>query len=465
MGLNPMGFVATDYATLIWGLDPLDDPKPLFSRENLVETMEAWLADNAVMKRTFKGSAIIAGLIDRNQPGGKRKTGRQATFSTDILYDTLRKYDPDHIMLRITRAEAMRDPARFAETRHASVNRPALERIRVEARRLERAVQSGQTRKLDSSEMAALAYPDRIGLRRKGDAPRYQLSGGKGAVMDDGDALAGARLIVATDLDGNPREARIMQAIRITESAVRELFEDRIVWEQTCIWSKRERRVVARQQERFGAIALDDRLWKNAPQDAIAKAMLDGVRDLGLHMAMSDAVRRFIARVRLAKAAGIDLPDMDDQALLDGLEDWLLPHLTRVRTADDWKRFDLLAALRAMLSWNDMQALDAAVPGTFITPLGREIPIDYSGEHPEIALRLQEMFGQKTHPMVGNTPLRVTLLSPAQRPVQTTLDLPGFWSGSYADVRKDMRAAYPKHPWPEDPTEADPTLRAKRRKG
>lgn len=366
------------------------------------------------------------------------------------------------LMLRL---EALRDPARFSETRHASVNRPALERIRVEARRLERAVQSGQTRKLDPSEMAALAYPDRIGLRRKGDAPRYQLSGGKGAVMDDGDALAGARLIVATDLDGNPREARIRQAIRITESAVRDLFEDRIVWEQTCIWSKRERRVVARQQERFGAIALDDRLWKDAPQDAIAKAMLDGVRDLGLHMAMSDAARRFLARVRLAKAAGIDLPDMDDQALLIGLEDWLLPHLTRVRTADDWKRFDLLAALRAMLSWNDMQALDAAVPGKFITPLGREIPIDYSGEHPEIALRLQEMFGQKTHPMVGNTPLRVTLLSPAQRPVQTTLDLPGFWSGSYADVRKDMRAAYPKHPWPEDPTEADPTLRAKRRKG
>jgi ATP-dependent Lhr-like helicase len=108
MGLNPMGFVATDYATLIWGLDPLDDPAPLFTRENLTQTMEAWLADNAVMKRTFKGSAVIAGLIDRNLPGGKRKTGRQATFSTDILYDTLRKYDPDHLMLEITRREAMR---------------------------------------------------------------------------------------------------------------------------------------------------------------------------------------------------------------------------------------------------------------------------------------------------------------------------------------------------------------------
>ena len=108
MGLNPMGFVATDYATLIWGLDAPGDPTMLFSRDNLVETMAAWLADNAVMKRTFKASALIAGLIERNQPGGTRKSGRQATFSTDILYDTLRKYDPDHIMLDITRAEAMR---------------------------------------------------------------------------------------------------------------------------------------------------------------------------------------------------------------------------------------------------------------------------------------------------------------------------------------------------------------------
>jgi ATP-dependent Lhr-like helicase len=108
MGLNPMGFVATDYATLIWGLDAPGDPMALFSRDNLMETMSAWLADNAVMKRTFKASALIAGLIERNQPGAARKTGRQATFSTDILYDTLRKYDPDHIMLEITRAEAMR---------------------------------------------------------------------------------------------------------------------------------------------------------------------------------------------------------------------------------------------------------------------------------------------------------------------------------------------------------------------
>ncbi|WP_420397136.1 ligase-associated DNA damage response DEXH box helicase [Nioella sp.] len=107
-GLNPMGFVATDYATLIWGLDPVTDPAPLLSREGLHQALEGWLSGNAVMKRTFKTSAIVAGLIDRNSPGGKRKSGRQATFSTDILYDTLRKYDPDHLMLDITREEAMR---------------------------------------------------------------------------------------------------------------------------------------------------------------------------------------------------------------------------------------------------------------------------------------------------------------------------------------------------------------------
>lgn len=364
------------------------------------------------------------------------------------------------------RLEALADPRRFAERRPEQINRGALERIRTEAKRLVRNTKKPPQpvdgkKAYAPAELAALAYPDRIGLRRKGDAARYQLSGGKGAVMDDHDALAGERLIVVTDTDGNPREARIRQAIAISLAEVRALFAEQIAWHDLCEWSKRDRRVVARQQERFGAIALDDRIWKDAPDDAIARAMLDGVRDLGI--TLSDAARRFTARVALARDAGQDLPDMSPDALLATLEDWLLPYLSGVRTAADWKRFDLLPALRARLEWSQMQALDAAVPAHFTTPLGRQVPIDYSGDHPEISLRLQELFGQTTHPMVGRTPLKLTLLSPAQRPVQTTMDLPGFWSGSYADVRKDMRARYPKHPWPEDPTEADPTLRAKPR--
>ncbi|WP_323771529.1 ATP-dependent helicase HrpB [Antarctobacter sp.] len=364
------------------------------------------------------------------------------------------------------RLEALRDPRAFSERRREQINRAALERIKTEARRLSKSTKNSQkpadiNRHYSAAEMAALAYPDRVGLRRKGEAARYQLSGGKGAVMDDHDPLASERLIVVTDTDGNPREAKIRQAIAISLAEIRTLFADQITWTDLCEWSKRDRRVIARQQERFGAVALDDRIWKDAPDMALARAMLNGVRDLGL--TLSDAARRFTARVALARDAGHALPDMSPEALLDTIEDWLLPYLSGVRTAADWKRLDLLPALRARLDWNQMQALDNSVPAHFTTPLGRQIPIDYSGDHPEISLRLQELFGQRTHPTVGRTPLKVTLLSPAQRPVQTTMDLPGFWSGSYADVRKDMRARYPRHPWPDDPTQADPTLRAKPR--
>ena len=350
---------------------------------------------------------------------------------------------------------------RYNDTRPHPANRAAVERIKAEAKRLAAGAGDGSTGKIGLAEMAALAYPDRIGQRRKGDAARFILSGGKGAVLDDHDPLAGTRLIVATDLDGNPREARIRQATAISEGALRGLFADQIGWIELCEWSRRERRVIARRQERFGALVLDDRTWSDAPADMVARAMLDGVQDLGL--SPSPAAQRFRARVALGRKGGLDLPDMSDAALMDSLGDWLLPHLTGVRSAADWKTFDLLPPLRAMLDWDRQQALDRAVPSHFTTPLGRNIPIDYDGETPAIELRLQEMFGQTTHPTVAGQPLRVTLLSPAGRPVQTTMDIPGFWDSSYADVRRDMRGRYPRHPWPDNPREADPTLRAKPR--
>ncbi len=370
---------------------------------------------------------------------------------------------PTDLSLRL---EALHDLKEFTQNRPYGVNRPALERIKQEAKRLNAlvpsSVKSNPQHSVNHAEMSAMAYPDRIGLRRKGDAARFQLAGGKGAVMDDTDPLANQRLIVVTDTDGNPREAKIRQAIAISQSEVRTLFNNQIQWHESCSWSKRERRVVARRQEMLGAIALEDRIWKDAPDDVIARAMLDGVRDLGI--SLSDAGRHFCARVALGRDGGLDLPDMSIDCLTNEIEDWLLPYLSGVKTAEAWKKFDLLPALRARLDWGQMQALDNSIPGKFTTPLGHDIPIDYSGQHPEIQLRLQELFGQTSHPTVGKTPLRVTLLSPGRKPVQTTMDLPGFWSGSYADVRKDMRARYPKHPWPEDPTQADPTLRAKPRR-
>ncbi len=340
-----------------------------------------------------------------------------------------------------------------------NANRGVVDRIRQETKRLARLTRDAPA--MSAAEMAALAYPDRVGLRRKGDQPRYVLSGGKGAVLADDDPMAAARLIVVTDTDGNPREARIRQAIEITEAELRAVHGDRIAWQKVCDWSKRDGRVVAREQERFGAVVLDDRVWRDADSATVARAMLDGVRQLGL--APSPAANRFRARVALVRDMDPSLPDMSDAALMESLEDWLLPHLAGVKSTQDWKTFDLLGPLRAMLDWNQMQTLDKAAPAHFVTPLGARVPIDYSGEAPEIEVRLQEMFGVTTHPTVGRTPLRVTLLSPARRPVQTTTDLPAFWETSYEDVRKDMRGRYPKHPWPENPADAAPTRRAKPR--
>ncbi len=368
---------------------------------------------------------------------------------------------------------ADRDPLRGAPTdlllrkrvlegqADAAANAGVIARIRQEAKRLASTAPQVSTNH-SWAEMAALAYPDRIGLHRPGDAPRYVLSGGKGAVLPDSDPLAATRLIVALDLDGDAREARIRLAVPLSESELRGLYADRIHWQRRCEWSRREGRVIAREQELFGALALSDRAWKDAPPDTIARAALDGIRELGLPM--SDAARRFQARAELVRASGAGLPDMSDAGLTETLDDWLLPHLGGIRTAADIRRFDLTDALRARLTWDQMQMLDRAAPAGFTTPMERKVAIDYSGEAPEIAVRLQEMFGTTVHPTVAGRPLRITLLSPAGRPVQTTTDLPGFWATSYADVRKDMRGRYPKHPWPDDPTQAAPTLRAKPRK-
>ncbi len=369
--------------------------------------------------------------------------------------DPVRAAPPD-LGLRLA---AIANPGRFEANHPFTADRGVVERIRIEAKRL---TQSQTPSDLSPGQLAALAYPDRIGLRRKGDAPRYILSGGKGAVMEEGTPLAGHRLIVATDLDGDAREAKIRQAAPLAEAELRALYADQIAWQDVCEWSKRDGKIIARRQERFGALVLDDRIWPDAPPEAMARAALEGLRLIGLPW--SSAATRLRARVMLCRRDGAELPDVSDAALLaDG--DWLLPYLTKVKTEAQLRGLDLSDALRAHLGWEATQLLDRLTPSHFTTPLDRRIPIDYDGEAPGIELRLQELFGVTTHPTVGpkSLPLRITLLSPGGKPVQVTMDLPGFWANSYADVRKDMRGRHPRHPWPEDPREADPTLRAKPR--
>ncbi|KQB12800.1 ATP-dependent helicase HrpB [Rhodobacter capsulatus] len=358
------------------------------------------------------------------------------------------------------RLSAIAHPGRFETDHPGQLHRGTIERIRLEAKRLARMVTPVAARH-SPAEMLALAYPDRIGLRRKGDAARYVLSGGKGAVVDEADGLGKHRLIVASDLDGDPREARVRQGLALADAELRRLYGDRIAWVDRCEWSKREGRVVARRQERFGALVLEDRHWPEAPPEAMARGALDGLRQIGL--TLSPGAARFRARVNILRADGVDLPDLSDAALLGS--EVLLPWLKKARTEADLRALDLTEALRAQLDWGQMAELDRLVPGHFETPLGRRVPIDYGAEVPTIEVKLPEMYGVSMHPSVGpkRHPLRIALLSPGGTPIQVTMDLPGFWDGSYAEVRKEMRGRYPRHPWPENPREADPTTRAKPR--
>ncbi len=345
------------------------------------------------------------------------------------------------------------------ERRGGDDARGALRRIADEAKRLKKFAGPGRH---SAASLAALAYPDRIGLRRPGDAPRWHLSGGKGVRMDEGDGLAGARMIVAVETDGHPREGLVRQAVEIGEAEVRALFADRIVQEDVCEWSPRSARVETRRRERLGALVLSERHWPGAPSEEIARALLGALRVRGaLALNFSPEAERLRTRAALVP----DSPSLSDDALIAEAEDWLLPFLPGLRTLGDLRSLDLLEPLRQRLGREAIRKLDRLFPPSFATPLGRAVPIDYSGESPEIAVPLQEMFGVADHPSVGpgRTPLRITLLSPARTPLQTTSDLPGFWASSYAEVRKDMRGRYPRHPWPEDPTKADPTAGTRKR--
>ena len=356
---------------------------------------------------------------------------------------------------------------RTGETRAAED--AALGAIRTEARRLRALVKARPGPGLAPGAVLSLAYPDRIAQRRPGDAPRYLLSGGKGARLPEADALAGVPLLVAADLDGDPREAAIRLALPVAESDLRTLHAERLRPVQVCEWSRRERAVIARERLMLGALFLEDRPWSDAPPEGVAAALIEGVREAGPEMLpWTPAARRFAARAAWARANGApELPDYGPEGLMETLGDWLAPWIAGMGRLADLARVDLLAALEARLGHAERQRLDRLAPATLAAPTGTTLPVDYSGAAPLVSVRLQEMFGVSRHPTLGaaGVPVVIELLSPARRPVQTTADLPGFWASSYADVRRDMRGRYPRHPWPEDPAAAPPTRQARPRRG
>lgn len=316
--------------------------------------------------------------------------------------------------------------------------------------------------------LLAFAYPDRIGERRKGTDARYRLSGGRGGILANNDGLASEPYIAVAELDGQAREARIYLAAPLSRASLETHFADQISEGTEVFWDAQSDAVQARWQRRIGALVLDEKNTRDeAGPDAIAAAMIEGIRRLGLHCLPWDKGAEGL-RERIAFLHRVDpenWPDMSDDALLASLEDWLMPYLGGINKRSQLKQVNLAEALVSGIDWNRRQELDRLAPTHWTVPTGSHIRIDYSGETPGLPVRLQEMFGATETPKIAGGKVAVTLylLSPAQRPLQVTSDLVGFWNGSYAQVKAEMKGRYPKHYWPDDPLQAEPTRRVKSR--
>lgn len=328
-----------------------------------------------------------------------------------------------------------------------------------------------QGRDSDSSQTGALlslAYPDRIGRRRAGAAGRYLLSGGRGAALPEGDAMANEEFLVVADLDGAAQESRIFLAAPVTMAELEELHGEHIVDEQIVQWSARDGAVLARRRRRLGAVALEDKPLAAPDPAKVSAAMLDGVRQLGLGaLPWSDDLVRWRQRVAFLRLqAETDWPDLSDAALTNALADWLAPFLAGISRRDHLARIDLAAALKALVPWDRQRELDRLAPTHVEVPSGSRVPIDYGNPaEPTLSVRLQEMFGLSDTPRIagGKVPLTVHLLSPARRPVQVTRDLASFWASGYRAVKAELKGRYPRHYWPDDPLVAEPTARVRPR--
>jgi ATP-dependent helicase HrpB len=310
------------------------------------------------------------------------------------------------------------------------------------------------------------AWPDRV-AKARGERGRFVLANGSGAVLDAADPLAGEGWLVVADLQGKARDARITAAAAVDEGAIRAILGRRIGTRRETAFDPQRRAVRLRETERLGALVLAERMLP-APSGAEADAaILDAVRAHGLSLLpWSRETESLRARLGwLYRGLGAPWPDVSDAALIERLDDWLAPFLAGEASLAALAPGTLAAGLMALVPHDLQRRLAALAPTHFDAPSGSRVPIRYDGEAPVLAIRVQELFGLDRHPCIagGAVPLTLELLSPAHRPIQTTRDLPGFWRGSWADVRADMRGRYPKHVWPDNPLLAAATSRAKPR--
>ena len=333
-----------------------------------------------------------------------------------------------------------------------------------------------QRGELSVGTLVALAYPERFAKNRdsgRGEAGAFLLANGRGATIDAACPLAREPFLAVAELAGSAALARILSAAPIAAAEIEARFGDRIETRQEIAFDAASMSLRGRNSRRLGAIALAERPMPVTPSEATAALLAESIAGAGIgRLPWTKALEQWRDRVMFLRSSegqmtGHEWPDLSDAALANTARDWLAPALAGKTALGELPADQFAAALHALLPWPLRRRLDAEAPSHFEAPTGSRVPIDYAAEGgPKIAIRVQELFGLARHPAIagGKIPLVIELLSPAQRPVQTTRDLPGFWRGSYAAVRAEMRGRYPKHPWPDDPLAAPPTRRAKPRK-
>jgi ATP-dependent helicase HrpB len=311
----------------------------------------------------------------------------------------------------------------------------------------------------------SLAYPDRIAKNRGNGS--FTLANGRGGTVDQTSPLSREPFIAVAELTGSAANARIVLAAPITLAEIEARFADRIENRDEVTFDEKSLSLRARRSRKLGVIALAEQTRKVEPGDETARALAAGIARAGIDkLPWTKALTQWRDRVMfLRRAEGGEWPDLSDAALAANT-DWLVPALVDKTAVAQLAPDNLQSALTEMLPWPLRRRLDTEAPTHFEAPTGTNAAIDYQAEAgPTISIRLQELFGLAQHPSIagGRVALVIELLSPAHRPVQVTRDLPGFWRGSYAAVRTDMRGRYPRHPWPDDPLAAAPTRRAKPR--
>lgn len=317
--------------------------------------------------------------------------------------------------------------------------------------------------------LLSFAYPDRI-ARLRGNA-KYLTSGGKEVFLSPNDDLGREEWLVIAQSDGDNTSSRIHLAAPIRLQTLQEHHSNLFRADQVVEWNRDERRVEAREMQRLGSILLSARPMADPDPERVKNALLEGIRFHGIEsLGWNDEMRLLQHRLIAFHHHRSDLcpGDFTDEELLNSLESWLLPHLGPERSLDECKGLAWGTILLSSLSWQMQQELERLLPSHFSAPTLTRIPIDYvDPDAPVLAIRIQEVFGISLHPTVleGKVALSVHLLSPARRPIQVTRDLPGFWNGSYVDVKKELKGRYPKHYWPDDPRNAEATNRTKKTMG